>query len=421
MAAAKEGGETSGEAKKEETEPTLEELLHSLNLKGEDIDGLFVAKSEVETLKEEVKWMAVMRLLTTKPFSAISLKKTLKFAWAPAQEVSFRDLEGNRFLVQANCLGDWKRITEQGPWIFRDHGLLIEKYDGSCRATAVELNRIHAWVCIHDVPELYRKKQLISSLAERIGEVLLVDMNGVSFDGGDFVRVRVWLDVRKCLTRFVSFKPEGEKPVIMRVKYEKIPRYCAVCGLLGHEQEECGSGEHTLEAKVFGKWLLADTPWNRAQLHGGSAHRPAAMPDQGGQDARDPSRGRGTGRGFGRNGQAGRGRGSGSVMGENRKRNSAEARLESPAKDGTGKGAGVAPLLLQWKEPGVIEPSGGGGAKQKLDFPSSPEKAYEPRAGTPPPPPSAREQKRPKKHVTPKKDRNTLNASAAAGEGRLPQ
>jgi hypothetical protein len=112
MAAAKERGETSGEAKKEETEPTLEELLCSLNLKGEDIDGLFVAKSEVETLKEDVKWMAVMRLLTIKPFSAISLKKTMKFAWAPAQEVSFRDLEGNIFPVQANCLGDWKRITE---------------------------------------------------------------------------------------------------------------------------------------------------------------------------------------------------------------------------------------------------------------------------------------------------------------------
>jgi hypothetical protein len=66
----------------------------------------------------------------------------------PAQEVTFRDLEDNRFVVQANCLGDWQRITEQGPWIFRDHGLLIEKYDGSAKASMVELNRIHAWIQI---------------------------------------------------------------------------------------------------------------------------------------------------------------------------------------------------------------------------------------------------------------------------------
>jgi hypothetical protein len=39
---------------------------------------------EVESLKEEANWMAVMKLMTTKPFSAVSLKKTMRFAWAPA-------------------------------------------------------------------------------------------------------------------------------------------------------------------------------------------------------------------------------------------------------------------------------------------------------------------------------------------------
>jgi hypothetical protein len=68
--------------------------------------GAFVPKEEVEMLREEKKWMAVMRLLSPKPFSAASLKKTMRFAWAPAHEVLFRDLEDNRFIVQANCLKD---------------------------------------------------------------------------------------------------------------------------------------------------------------------------------------------------------------------------------------------------------------------------------------------------------------------------
>jgi hypothetical protein len=58
----------------------LEELLRSLNLKGEDIDGLFLAKSEVEALKEGSRWMAVMKLLTPGPFSVTFLKKTMRFA-----------------------------------------------------------------------------------------------------------------------------------------------------------------------------------------------------------------------------------------------------------------------------------------------------------------------------------------------------
>jgi hypothetical protein len=118
MAATKEKGESSGGSAQGRTELSLEELLKSLNIKEEDIDGLFVAKSEVENLKEGAKWMAVMRILISKPFSSMSMKKTLRFAWAPAQEIYFRDLEEGRFITQASCLGDWKRIMEQGPWIF---------------------------------------------------------------------------------------------------------------------------------------------------------------------------------------------------------------------------------------------------------------------------------------------------------------
>jgi hypothetical protein len=134
----------------------------------------------------------------------------MQFTWAPAQEVSFRDVAENRFLVQANCLGNWKKITEQGSWIFREQGMLVEKFDGSCNATAVDLHRIHAWMRVHDVPELCRKKSLITKLGASIGEVLMVDMNSSGYEGGDYVRIRVWLDTRKSLTHFVSFKPKGE-------------------------------------------------------------------------------------------------------------------------------------------------------------------------------------------------------------------
>jgi hypothetical protein len=134
----------------------------------------------------------------------------MQVTWAPAQEVSFRDVAENRFLVQANCLGNWKKITEQGSWIFREQGMLVEKFDGSCNATAVDLHRIHAWMRVHDVPELCRKKSLITKLGASIGEVLMVDMNSSGYERGDYVRIRVWLDTRKSLTHFVSFKPKGE-------------------------------------------------------------------------------------------------------------------------------------------------------------------------------------------------------------------
>jgi hypothetical protein len=82
--------------------------------------------------------------------------------------------------------------------------------------------------------------------------------------GGDFVRARVWLDVRKELRHVVTIKPKGEATVVMRVKYAKIHHYCAICSRLGHVKEECGSREHSPGKEGFGKWLLANTAWNRA-------------------------------------------------------------------------------------------------------------------------------------------------------------
>jgi hypothetical protein len=48
MAAEKDGGGPSDTVHDAGREPSLDELLRSLNLRGEDIEGLFVAKSEVE-------------------------------------------------------------------------------------------------------------------------------------------------------------------------------------------------------------------------------------------------------------------------------------------------------------------------------------------------------------------------------------
>jgi hypothetical protein len=207
-------------------------------------------------------------------------------------------------------------------------------------------------VQIHDVPELFSKRPLITGLAASIGEVIKVDMNSFGSKGGDFVRVWVWLDVRKRLTRFVSFKPEGEATVIMRVKFEKIPRFCAICGLMGHEQEECGTGEHRQGAVCFGKWRLADTPWNRGSFMEQLITNLLGLGrDVSGHRAEGPG-GRGSGRsGHGMAGRGGRdgGRSREVVLAENRERTSSEARLEaSPAKDSTklARNSALGPLML---------------------------------------------------------------------------
>jgi ribonuclease HI len=51
-------------------------------------------------------------------------------AWGFAKKWSIRPVKENLFILQVSCLGDWTRALLEGPWIFRQMGVMIEPYDG---------------------------------------------------------------------------------------------------------------------------------------------------------------------------------------------------------------------------------------------------------------------------------------------------
>ena len=85
----------------------------------------------------------------------------MRMAWSLSQGVNFSPVGKNLFVLTVNCLGDWKRVTEQGPWIFRDSGVLIEKYDGFTKPEEVELSKILVWIQLKGLPIAYRKKEVL--------------------------------------------------------------------------------------------------------------------------------------------------------------------------------------------------------------------------------------------------------------------
>jgi hypothetical protein len=144
-----------------------------------------------------------------------------------------------------------------GPWIFRQQGVIVEPYDGVADPNTVVLNRLHAWVQVRGIPPLFRKEAIVRDMAARIGEVLGVELYALGASGTSFVRVRVKLDVNKALTRVVGLHPEGSDRMMFQVLYENLPKFCDFCGLLGHGDTECEDGVHDKTALQYGDWLIA--------------------------------------------------------------------------------------------------------------------------------------------------------------------
>ncbi|KAM0864489.1 hypothetical protein ACQ4PT_043888 [Festuca glaucescens] len=230
----------------------LQELMKKLVLKDEELDDVVLPKEEFVNLREDARWMAVVKVHTSKHFGNQPFFQKMDAAWGFAKKWSIRPVEDNMFVLQVSCLGDWNRAMLDGPWIFRQQGVLLEPYDGIVDPNSVKLTRIHAWVQVRGIPPLFRKEAIVRDMAARIGEVLSVDLYALGASGTSFVRVRFKLDVNKPLTRLVGLHPEGSVRLHFQVLYEKLPKFCEMCGLFGHGDLECGDGVHSDDDKQYG-------------------------------------------------------------------------------------------------------------------------------------------------------------------------
>jgi hypothetical protein len=250
---AKSNNQASGSGGKKEE--AIGDMLTRLGIEDDELDDL-IFEEEESAPKQGIKWMALARIHTTNNFSPITFEQHMLNAWSPAQRIEFNHLEGNLFTVQCFCLGDWLKVTEGGPWLFRQNIVCIEEYDGLVDPDTIDLHCFDTWLQIHKLPVGYRNVALIKNLTEKkVGKVIKIetDVQGM----GNFVRVKIRLDVRNVLARFVSIVREGQRE-FYKIQYEKVPRFCGACGLFGHSHLECGTGEHDEDNLKWGDFLKAD-------------------------------------------------------------------------------------------------------------------------------------------------------------------
>ncbi|XBJ07653.1 hypothetical protein VPH35_013135 [Triticum aestivum] len=234
----------------------LEDFMEQLNLEDEVFDDLIIDEDD-PVINESVRWLALARVHMEKSFIHTAFYKDMRAAWNPVQHVRFRPAGPKLFVVQASCLGHYERMIDQGPWLFRSSAVLMCPYDGFTKAEEVPMFFMPIWLQIHKFSEGFCKANIVEHLLRNSGKILDMRLNGNV--RGDYVRIRVRHDVRLPLTKFVSIVRGKERQVFL-VRYEKLARFCSVCGIIGHEYKECGSGIHDKRSKKFGAWLYADGP-----------------------------------------------------------------------------------------------------------------------------------------------------------------
>jgi hypothetical protein len=96
----------------------LDDLLQRLGIEDDESDGLIFEEEETAP-KQGIKWIALARVHTSNFFGPQTFEQHMKIAWSPAKDIHFHHIEGNLFTIQCHCLGNWLKVYQGGPWLFR--------------------------------------------------------------------------------------------------------------------------------------------------------------------------------------------------------------------------------------------------------------------------------------------------------------
>jgi hypothetical protein len=119
-------------------------------------------------------------------------------------------------------------------------------------------------------------------VGEQIGKVLEVDIDDDGNAMGEFMRIKVRMDIIVPLMRFTTLELEeeeedqrrayeetmgdedeerkrmnGNEEKIISFKYEHLPDFCYNCGIIGHTEKACPTKTRGEGARQFGPWLRA--------------------------------------------------------------------------------------------------------------------------------------------------------------------
>ncbi|XBI80294.1 hypothetical protein VPH35_089506 [Triticum aestivum] len=186
------------------------------------------------------RWIAIGLFFSVQLFSVSGLFQELKNKWGLRGCLNYSPLKNNRFLMEFEREGDLRFILNNGPWTHRGDPFLMVRVDGSARPGDVEVAHMPIWARIFDAPPIMFFESVARKLGEQLGEVIEVDADRDGRIWGESIRIRIKQDVDEPLRTKLEFHDYAVDEVYrLNVKYERLPRLCSFCGLLGHGQREC--------------------------------------------------------------------------------------------------------------------------------------------------------------------------------------
>lgn len=157
------------------------------------------------------KLQAVGKLFSERLAKSKYFGRTLAVVWRPFSRVECKDMGRNRFLFTFHEEASKKKALENGPWMFNKNLLVMEDFVPSNTIDEYDFKMIPIWVGAYGIPMGMMSMETGDLLGEQIGEVLDVDLDDDGNAMGEFMRIKVRMDITSPIMRFVTLELEEDE------------------------------------------------------------------------------------------------------------------------------------------------------------------------------------------------------------------
>ncbi|XP_057985277.1 uncharacterized protein LOC131170226 [Hevea brasiliensis] len=227
---------------------------------------------ELDTNDKEAESVSTLilvgKVLATRSFPINHVRNILNQVWNLAFDFNVKNVleYKNTFLFTFKHERDKQRVLEGIPWSVSNALLILKSWSPHLKIEKVDFSTCLFWVQVHGLS----RNQMTRENALKIGKIFhgvldtdLVSNYDVSI--GTCMRIRVDVDKRKPL--FVGFTNRSADGSLERVRFrfKRLPDFCYMCGLLGHQIQTCPNINQVTRSENKGKRQEL-SPWMRAKI-----------------------------------------------------------------------------------------------------------------------------------------------------------
>uniref|UniRef100_A0A803P3Z9 CCHC-type domain-containing protein n=1 Tax=Cannabis sativa TaxID=3483 RepID=A0A803P3Z9_CANSA len=217
----------------------LNEQYAQISLDDEEEGILIGGEEEGEEFAFDDRWCLVGKFLTGRTLDFDAMRHMMASLWQPGKGVYIRELDTNRYLFQFYHELDVQSVVDGSPWTFNKCPLVFHRLRKGEDPKVVQLHKMDFWVQLHDLKSGFMLERVVKSAGDYIGGYVKSDPKNFNGIWRDYLRVRATIDVNKPLKRRMKLCKENGEWIWANFKYEHLPTFCFVCGIIGHSERFC--------------------------------------------------------------------------------------------------------------------------------------------------------------------------------------